>query len=237
MNVNTNPDPTNQDGGTPPSLEDLQKQIENLNKGIATYRQEAKAAKEEAAIAKKEALDLKKNLDAAVNAKQDADGDEIAPLSKEDQKRLEKWAKQQGFATKEELIQERQRIQGDTIQSIENTAVEEFLKQHPEYDDDEKWKKLKKEFDQYKQPTSLSEYRRILTRIHKDLNPDSDEAKAKALAELEIKKRLGLGGGHQPSGEKGGDELENLQKKYPRLSKEQILSRLSEIRSLYPDKK
>src|SRR5690554_4753244 len=93
-----------------PTVESLQQQIENLNKGIATYRDDVRTAKEEARIAKEEALEAKKALEEAVNAKKDDDGEELPPLSDTDRKRLESWAKSQGFVTKEEVVQERQRI-------------------------------------------------------------------------------------------------------------------------------
>lgn len=214
-----------------PSIEDLQKQIENLNKGIATYRDDAKKAIERAEKAEAEA----KAVAEAVKAKKDDDGEDLVPLSPDDQKRLEAWAKLQGFATKEEILEERQRIQAETLRTIESQAIDEFLAQHSEYNDDAKWDELKKEFAQYKQPTTLAEYRRILNKAHKELNP-SDDGAARARAEIETRRRLGLGGGSQRSDD-GEMTAEKLAERYPRLSKEQIESRLKEIKSIYSDKK
>ena len=50
------------------------------------------------------------------------------------------------------------------------------------------------------------------------------------------KGRLSLGGGSQGSSGDSSEEIESLQKRYPKLSRDQIISRLSEIRSLYPKK-
>jgi hypothetical protein len=225
----------NPEGGEPkgPSIEDLQKQIENLNKGIATYRDDAKKALERAERAEATA----KAVADASKAKTDNDGEDLVPLTAEDQKRLEAWAKSQGFATKEEILEERQRIQADNLRTIETQAIDEFLAQHSEYNDEEKWEELKKEFGQYKQPANLAEYRRILNKVHKELNPKKDDdGAARARAEIETRKRLGLGGGSQHSDDQEMT-AEKLAERYPRLSKDQIEARLKEIKSIYPDKK
>lgn len=225
-----------EEGGDGTTIESLQKQIENLNKGIATYRDEAKRAVLDATEAKKEAQLAKEALIAATKAKETKDGDELEPLNPQDQKRLEAWAKNQGFATKEEIIAERQRIQGETLKTIEATAVDEFIKTYPQYEKEEEWEKLKTEFSQYKPPTTIAEYRRILNKIHKELYP-SDDGAAKARAEIEIRRRLGLGGGSQRNASDGEMTVESLSEKYPKLSKQQIESRLAEINNLYPAKK
>lgn len=228
---NANPSEEKKDEAKAPSIEELQKQIENLNKGIATYRGEAKTALERAEQAEATA----KSLQEALGKNKDADDEELPELSPQDAKRLEAWAKKQGFATKDEILQERQRIQGETLKNIEAQAIDEFVKQHPEYEEDENWNKLKAEFSQFKTPSDIVGFRKILSKIHKDLNPGDDDGKARARAEIETKKRLGLGGGSQ----KTGDEemtAEKLQEKYPRLSKDQIQDRLKEIKNLYPNK-
>jgi len=217
--------------GEQPTIESLQKQIENLNKGIATYRTDAKKAQEETSTFRAKIEELEKTL---TDKKKDIDDTSDTPISKEDQKRLESWAKQQGFATKAELEAEKNRLQIDSIKAVESQAIDEFIEKHPEYDKDENWDELKAEFSQYKQPTTLVAYRNLLTKIHKQLNP-SDDGSAKARAEIETRKRLGLSKGSQASNE-GEMTIEKLQDKYPRLSKEQIESRLSEIQALYPKK-
>lgn len=227
-----NPDGSTTEEPKAPSVEDLQKQIENLNKGIATYRGEAKTALDRAEAAETSAKALKEAIEG-----KDKKKDEDAPaLSPEDAKRLEAWAKSQGFATKDEILQERARIQGETLKGVETQAIDEFIKLHPEYEKDENWEKLKSEFGQYKLPTNIVDYRRILNKIHKELNPGDDEGKARARAEIETRKRLGLGGGSQRSSD---EEMtaEKLQERYPRLSREQIQTRMAEIKALYPDKK
>lgn len=214
-----------------PSVEALQKQIENLNKGIATYRKESKDAVTRADSIELKFTELQKEIEKG--KKTTGEDDDLPPLSEQDAKRLEKWAKAQGYATKAELEEERHKIQGDTLKTIETQAIDDFVKQHPEYEKDEEWLKLKQEFGQYKQPTSLSEYNRILSKIHKELHPD--DSKAKARAEIETRKRLSLGGkgGQQ---DENASELDKLMDKYPRLSREQIEQKLAEINQLYPKK-
>lgn len=231
MTEEQKPNPEGSEGGSnDPSIEDLQKQIENLNKGIATYRNDAKAARQEVAA-------LQAQISEKKEEKKESDDGELPALSKEDQKRLEAWAKAQGFATKKELEEERTRIQGETLKNIENQAIEEFLSKHPEYNDDEQWDKLKKEFGLYKQPTNITGYRSLLKRVHETLNPKKEDGRAAARAEIETRKRLGLGGRGSSSSDEGEVTVEKLQRKYPGLTKEQIEGRLAEIRSLYPDKK
>lgn len=228
------------EGGKVPTIEELQstlaktnEQIENLNKGIATYRDESQASKKEAAELKTKVETLEATIKAASDDR-GGDDDEKVKLNPEDQKRLEAWAKEQGFVTQKELEVEKSKIYGDTLKNIETQAVDEFLKSHPEYDKDEEWKKIADQFTLYKQPTSLAAYRTLLNKIHKDLNPEDGGARARA--EIETKKRLGLGGGSQ----KTGDEditIEDLQKKYPRLSKYQIEGKMAELKELYKNKK
>ena len=45
----------------------------------------------------------------------------------EDEKRLEAWAKQKGFVSKDEFQSERQKIQQDSIKNVETQAVNQFL--------------------------------------------------------------------------------------------------------------
>lgn len=220
-----------------PTVESLQEQIANLNKGIATYRDETQISK--AAVAAKEAelAQARKDLEEAKKAKKDDDDENIeVKLNPEDQKKLDAWAKEHGFVTKAEMEAQKAEIFNSSIKNIESQAIDEFLKLHPIYDKDEEWAKVKEQFELYKTPTSLSGYRQLLAKIHKELNPN-DEGSAKARAEIEKKHRLGLGGGNQKGGEGDAESIESLQEKYPRLSRAQIETRLAEIKALYKDKK
>ena len=228
----------NQGGDNTPTIESLQTQIENLNKGIATYRDEAQTANKTVAESKALIEKLEKDLEDLKKSKANdkgGDDDGEVVLNPADQKKLEAWAKKQGFVTKEEMDAQKAEIFNASLKGIESQAIDEFLKQHPQYDKDEEWAKVKEQFDLYKTPTSLSGYRQLLSKIHKELNPE--DAGAKARAEIETKKRLGFGGGNQKGGDEGGETIESLQAKYPRLSRQQIESRLAEINSIYKDKK
>ena len=215
---------------SPEDFEKLQEQVENLNKGISSYRSELTNTKEELSKTKETNEELQEKLEKAVNIEGD--------LSKEDQQKLESWAKSKGFVTASELEKKEKEIKKQNLKQIENQAVNEFLEQHPEYDDDENWNLLKQEFQLYKQPTTLTGYRKLLNRVHKTLAKDSEKESKKGEVEARLKQkgRLTLGGGSQKS--PGGDEtseLEKLQEKYPNLTQEQIKNRLSEVDSLYPE--
>lgn len=214
-----------------PTVEELSEQIQNLNKGIAKYRDDATDAKREALEAKSEATAAKEAADAlkAKNDKKDDKADDVQ-LSPADQKKLEAWAKQQGFVTKEENNEEKARLFNESIKGIESQAIDEFVKSHPEYEDSEKWQKVVKEFGQYKQPQSITAYRQILNKIHKELAEDDKEQEG-TRAKQEKRKRLGLGGSNAKSDDSDG-EFEKLREKYPHLSVEQIESRLIEINQL-----
>ncbi len=203
------------------TVEALQKQIENLNKGIAGYRDTAAQAKAEK---------VKAAIDKA--AKDEDEDDPEVKLDPKDIKKLEAWAKQQGFVTQEEMTAERTRLMSENLLNIETQAVEEFLKTHPELNKDEEWAKVKEQFALYKQPTSLTGYRQLLTRIFKELFPKDDGA-SRARAEIKNRERLSLGGGSQKEGGSGdGDEIDKLMEKYPRLDRDQIVTRLKEINDL-----
>ena len=219
--------------GAAPTIESLSKQIENLNQGVAKYRDEASSAKKEAETAKAEAKAAKEEaagVKAAIEgAKTDEDDAEVK-LTPSDQKKLDAWAKAQGYVTKEEMEKQSQRMYADSLKSIESQAVDEFLKSNPELNNDEEWKKIGEQFALYKQPTTLAGYRQVLSKIQKELYGDEDKA-AKARAQIENRKRLSLGGGNQ----KAGDEesvIDGYAEKYPHLSRDQIQSRLKEINDL-----
>lgn len=217
-------------GDGAPTVEKLTEQIENLNKGIAKYRDDAKTYGEVSETAKKEAAEAKaevERLKKIIEEASDLDEKPVPKLNDEDQKRLEAWAKAQGFVTKKEMDEEKARMFNESIRSVENTAISEFLESHPEYDDKEMWDKVTKEFAQYRQPTSITGYRQVLSKIHKELKGSTDAA-ARARVDAENRKRLGLGGG--PTGGTEQDTtLEDLMERYPNLSREQIESRLEEI--------
>lgn len=216
------------------TVEKLQEQLENLNKGIAKYRDDARNSSNEAAAARAEAKAAKAEADsirAAIEASKDPDEDEEkVKLSLSDQKRLEVWAKSQGFVTQKEMEQERARKFNDSIKNIESQAVEEYLKKYPEVNNDEEWTKIKTQFELYRQPTTLTGYRQILDKVHKELY-GSDDKTAQARAKIEERKRLSLGGGSQKQ-DSDESKIEAMQEKYPNLSREQIENRLSEINDL-----
>lgn len=229
----TEPNPSG-DGKTP-TVEALEKQIENLNQGIAKYRDDAgKTAKEasESKAAAAAATAKVAELEKLINEAKDPDEKPIVKLNPDDEKRLEQWAKDHNFVTKEELDKERTRLQADTIRNIETQAVDEFLRRFPQYSDEKEFAKIKEQFGLYKQPTSLTGYRNILNKIHGELKGD-DDAAARARASIENRKRLALGGGG--TGKDDSDlkaQMDDYREKYPHLSEETIVDRLTEINDL-----
>jgi len=216
-----------------PTIESLTEQVGNLNKGIAKYRDEAsnatkaaEAAKAEAKAAKEEAASVK----AAIEGAKDEDDEKEIKLSPSDQKKLDSWAKAQGYVTKEEMAKESQRVYAESIKQVESQAVDEFLKAHPDLNKDEEWKKIGEQFALYKQPTTLAGYRQVLNKIHNELYGDEDKD-AKARAAIENRKRLALGGGNSKADD-AESQIDDYAEKYPHLSREQITSRLKEINDL-----
>ena len=227
---------TENPGGETITVEKLQEQIANLNKGIATYRDESQSSKAEVAKAVAKVAEL----EAVINATKDTDDEDKnneVNLNPKDQEKLDAWAKSQGFVTKVEMEAQKAEIYNASMKTVETQAVEEFLKTYPVYDKDEEWNKVMEQFALYKTPTSLAGYQKLLNKIHKELNP-GDDGSARTRAEIETRKRLGLGGGSQKIGtDEGVETIESLQEKYPRLNRTQIESRLAELKALYPDKK
>lgn len=223
-----------EEGYVPPSVEELQKQIENLNKGIAGYRDEAKNAKTEAELARQEAAIAKAAAESAKTNK--GDEDDVPQLNSDDQKKLEAWAKSQGFVTKEELEAQSNKIFSDTIKNIEDQALTEFLQKYPQFEKDEEFAKVKEQFALYKQPTNLQGYRTVLSKVVKDLGIGADDGTARAKAEMATRARLALGGGSTKSDDEAESQIDEYMKRYPRLSREQIIDRLSEINTLAAEK-
>lgn len=208
----------------------LNEQIGNLNKGVASERSEKKAAMDKLSTLESELKEFKGKVEFQAE-------DEEIDLTPEDQKKLEAWARKQGFITQDELEAEKQRIHQDSIKSTQVQAINEFLEKHPECDTDENWAKIQAEFIQYRAPSDIQGYKKLLNKIHKDLFKDSDpdDAEAKVKAKLSTKNRLTLGGGSQGS---SANEMtvEKLQERYPNLSKDQIETRLREINDVYEGK-
>ena len=225
--------------GQEATLEEVNAKLADLTKGIASYRDTAQKAessaaeaKAEAAAAKKEAADAKAESEDLRNSKKYNKEPQLNP---EDQARLEAWAKKQGFVTKAEMEAQRVSLLNESVKGAETTAVEEFLENHPEYSESDKWEAVKKQFEQYKQPTSLTGYRNILSRIHKDLSQKDDIA-SELRAREEQKKRLGLGGKGANEDGDGDVTMEKMRQRYPNLSEETITQRLIEINELAGDR-
>src|SRR6185436_16858296 len=125
------------DGGQPDprdeAMKKLEAQVDNLTKGIAMYRDEAQSA----TAAAKEAAEA---LEALKTKKPEV------KLDPKDEEKFQAWAEKAGMVSKEDMTAERVRIAAESAKAVQNTAVTEFLEKHPEYDDDEKWKKVDEEF-------------------------------------------------------------------------------------------
>lgn len=215
------------------TIKKLEEQVENLNKGIAATRDDAKTAIE-AAKAANDALEVFK--------KETAKNVPEVQLSAEEQKKFEAWAKANGVVTQAELAAERNARAGEAVKEVSATAINDFLEKHPEYDDDDQWAKVQAEFNLYKTPTDLASYKKLLERIHLDLNPEDAKERAKAQARAELKKQeiLKKGGGSQGKTSVDAEleaEIDKMQSKYPNLSREQIEARLSEVKNMYAGKK
>ncbi len=225
------PEPIKPDDSTQ-TVEKLTEQVENLNKGIASYRDKTTAAETKAEEASKKADAFAAEVERLKQEGQKGkkEDDKETALSPDDQKKLEAWAKANGFVTKDEFEVEKGKLFNENLRNVESQAIDEFIKSHPEYNTDEEWDKVKEQFALYKQPTSLTAYRALLGKIHKELR-GSDEVAAKARAAEETRKRLGLGGGNG-GGSESDVTLEALREKYPNLSTDQIAARLEEINSL-----
>jgi len=199
-----------------------EKQV-NLNQGVAKYRDESQASK-------KQVEDLEKQI-AEFKTKQESKED--VDLSPEDQKKFDAIIKKKGLVTKEELKKdETAKLQKSQLK-IKKEAVDDFLKKHPEYDDDEAWSAVNKLFSMYKTPATVKGFQSILDRIHKEITGGTDDSANKLRAKLATKSRLSLGGGSQKGSE--SKTTEDLQKKYPNLSKETIETRKRELDELLKD--
>lgn len=214
-----------------PELVKLQTQIENLNKAIASTRGEAAAATKVAEDFKVKYETLQKSLEESKKS----DTDE---LDEKELKKLEAFAKKSGLVTKDELEAQRAAEMQLSVKQAEDQAINEFLEANPEFNEDENWNKVKEEFKLYKQPTSISGYRQLLSKIRKDIKGVStkEEGGNEVRAQLVKRDRLSLGGGSQ---KQGANEVtvEDLQKRYPNLSQAEIKARLDDINSLYSEKK
>lgn len=227
-----------EDGETNPEIVKLQEQIENLNKGIASYRDQANQSEADKKAMRSEIEELKKLTGELKELGGKSKKDEDTKLSQEDQKKFDALMKEKGIVTKDEMEAEKARMFNENIKNIENQAISEFLEKHPEYDGDDEWKQIADEFALYKMPTSLTGFRNLLNKIHRDLSGSDDKAKAKAKAEIIKRQQLELGGGSQKSGDQDFEkQVEDYQKKYPNLSREQIEGRLAEINTLTKEKK
>ena len=208
-----------------PDLSDISEKVSNLTKGIASYRAENKEIKGELATA----LETIKNL-----SKSGGDEIEITP---EEEKKMEALLKKKGVVLHADLQKKDEEARAESLQTVEKKATDNFIKAHPEYDDDAKWQEIVTEFGLYKTPSTIEGFEKILEKVHRDLSGDTQRKKGKAEARAEDynTKRLSLGGGSQSrNSNEDTDDVDKLRKKYPNLSDEQILQTLQDINNLYP---
>lgn len=209
----------------------LNEQIGNLNKGVASERSEKKAAMDKLSTLESELKEFKGKVEFHAE-------DEEIDLAPEDQKKLEAWARKQGFVTQGELDAEKQKIHQESMKSVESQAVTSFLEKHPECDNDDNWTKIQAEFSQYRTPQDVQGYNKLLNKIYNELfskQDKSEDIEAKIKVRLNTKNRLALGGGSQGTTSEEAT-VEKLQERYPNLSKSQIESRLKELSEVYESK-
>lgn len=201
----------------------LKAKQKDLNQGIAKYRDDSQTSIKQVEDLKKTNADLEAKLKGST---------EDVKLSDEEQKKFDAIISKKGLVTKEELSKERKVEFQETQKGIKNEAISAFLKKNPQYDSDEAWTEINKLFILYKTPTTKQGYSNVLSRIHKELSGGTSEEKGanKLRAKIATKSRLSLGGGSQKTGD--SDITEDLQKKYPNLSKEQIEIRGEELDEL-----
>ncbi len=212
--------------------EELEKKQSDLNKGIAKYRDDSQAAT-------KQVGELTTKLQESEAALEEAKKAKKSSLDEGDRSTLDEYIEEKGLVTKVELDKVRTEQVTTSQQEVHNQSVTEFLEKHPQYNSDENWQKVQQEFGLYKQPANLQQYRAILEKVHQSLSiPDAEKRGGdKVRAEMSNKSRLSLGGGSQKALSPEEEEtIENLQQKYPNLTKEQISERIKEIDSLNPKK-
>lgn len=231
----------NNDGGssdhqvTPEAIAKLEQQVQQLNQGIASERTARKTAEQNVTKLSKDLDDFKSKVEFSSE-------EGTIELSKEDEKKLKSWAAQQGFVTIEQQQAERQRLQAQNLATIQKETVDEFLSDHPDLNSDEKWPLVQAEFQKFKTPMTKKATREILDGVAEKMgsqgvrkSSETDEV-ARAKAKMINNGRLTLGGGQQSTSSDGEQTVEDLQRKYPNLSRDQIESRLSEIKGLYSGK-
>jgi len=216
---------------------ELGTQVENLTKGIASYRDEAKAATAAAKAASEAATQASAKLAEFQGLFEKKE--KGVELSDAEEKKLAAYAQKHGLVSKADLDKDRAQAFQGQVKAFEDQAVAEFLESHPEYDDDDKWKEVMTEFGLYRQPTTLASYRNLLQRIHTDLSGvEAKDAEGKARAAIINRSKLSLGGGGATAGaDEAEAKIDSLHKRYPHLSRDQIVERLSEIESLPARKK
>jgi hypothetical protein len=214
----------------------LSQQVENLTKGIASYRDEAKAATEASKVASEAATRATNALSEFQNLF--TKKEKGSELTDEEEKKLATYAQKHGLVSKADLDKQKNETFVAQVKAFEDQAVAEFLEANPEYDNDDKWKEVMGQFVLFRQPTTLAGYRAILQKIHKDISGDEKkDAEGRARAAIINRSKLGLGGGRQSnSADEAEAKIDSLHKRYPHLSRETIVERLSEIESL-PSKK
>lgn len=205
-------------------FEELEQKQANLNQGIAKYRDDAQNANKRAEDLESKVTELESRFNNTSTEKIDSD----------DAAMLESWARNKGFVTKEEISKLKQEQVVTNQKQVEEQAVNSFLKKYPQYNTNDNWEKIQKEFkESFRPQQTIQGYSKILEKIHQLLSISDAEARGgnKVRAQLTNNSRLSLGGGNQSTPNEE-TTIDDLQKKYPSLSKEQISTRLNEIKSL-----
>lgn len=196
------------------------------------YKQQLQGSKEEALRWMTEAQKAKKEFEEYKLSLQKPTDD--APVSPEDLAAFNAIGKKLGFVTKQEIEQD---TQIKTYKQMQDESLNNFLKEHPEYnkpgdaDSDKRWTELQQELSYYNTaPADPKTWYNILNKAHRNLNtnPDLERVKGEALgmakAKLAEQTRMGGGGSGEvstpkrkqtPEQQEFASEIEEQLKKKP----------------------
>lgn len=207
-------------------LEALQKDKENLNRGIAKIRDESQTKSARIQELERQNAELSKEPKPVVS----------------DEERLKNLLQNSGYVKKDELEKIEKEKQIQELENVRDTSINKWLEENPDFDTNEMWSKLDKEFtENYKSQTTQQGWIRVFDKIKKDVSGGNlkEQGKVEAIIEQKNKGRLTLGGGSQGTPSDSEGAIESFMKQRPNLkaTKEQLEKQKAELDALYPKKK
>lgn len=180
---------------TPPAEADNGDERDQI---IADFKVKTATQAAKLAASKAEALRLKSERDDLLSRQIQPKPADSPQMASDEVELFKQYAKAAGVPLKEDI----EKINQATYKSQQDSALEKFLEEHPEYKpendtDDIRWGTIAQEIALYKAPVQPKDWYALLKKAHSAIQPDNSFQKGKSLgmAQAALNEQARIGGG------------------------------------------